>query len=431
MKNRELANYCINSLREAGIDKAEFYLATSKKYELNTSGDELSLMRTTFDTNVNITAIKNGKKGVISLNKTDEKSLKDAIDNVIEISDDSEEDAANDISPMQPVKSFSRGESEPDLDKMYIRLKNYLTEIKTSYPKISLMESYLDFTHRCDYYVNSNGVELSSAKGNYSFQTMFSSKDGERSSSFNYTSFSADDIDRELLDCASIKLLIEQSVEQLGTKPFEGKFIGDVVIAPDCLEAMIEMYLGVYLRDMALISGTSALKDKIGRQVASEKLTLHSNPVSDEISGGYFITPDGFEAKNMTIIDKGILKTFMLSLYGANKTSRDRALNPGGAYIIDKGDKPLDEILKSIKKGILLVRFSGGNPSRSGDFSGVAKNSYYIEDGEIKYPVSETMISGNLYELFNNITDISNERIDYGRAILPWIAASGVTISGK
>ncbi|MDF2673554.1 MAG: TldD [Clostridiales bacterium] len=431
MINNELANYCINSLKEAGIDKAEFYLEKSKRYELNVVGEELSLLRTTFDTNVNITAIKEGKKGVISLNKTDENALQDALKSVIDICDNSEADAANDISPMQPAKSFKCGGDEPDLDKMYLRLKNFLAAVKEAYPKINLLDSFLDFTHRCDYYANSNGARLSSAKGNYNFQVTFAAKDGEKSSSFNYSGFSANDIDRELLECSSFNTLLKQSVEQLDTKPLEGKFTGDVIITPECLGDMIEMYLDVYLSDTALIAGTSALKDKINQMVACEKLTLHSNPVSDEISDGYFITKDGFEAQNITIIDKGMLKTFMLNLYGANKTSKDRALNSGGAYVVESGDKSFDEIVKSIKKGMLVARFSGGNPSRSGDFSGVAKNSYYVEDGEIKYPVSETMISGNLYEMFNNIIDISKERVDFGNAILPWIAASGIIISGK
>jgi PmbA protein len=431
MMNKELANYCINSLQKAGIDKAEFYLEKSKRYELNVAGEELSLLRTTFDTNLNITAVKEGKKGVISLNKTDEESLKDSINSVIEISENSETDTANDISPMQPIKAFTRGGDEPDLDKMYLRLKNFLVAVKEAYPKINLMESFLDFTHKCDYYANSNGVELSSAKGNYNFEVTFAAKDGEKSSSFNYLGFSANDIDRELLECSSINTLLKQSVEQLDTKPLEGKFTGDVIITPECLRDMIEMYLDVYLRDTALIAGTSSLKDKINQTVASEKFTLHSNPVSDEISDGYFITQDGFEAQNITIIDKGMLKTFMLNLYGSNKTSRDRALNNGGAYVVESGDKSFDEIMKSVEKGILVARFSGGRPSRSGDFSGVAKNSYYVENGEIKYPVSETMISGNLYELFNNIIDISKERVEFGSAILPWIAASGITISGK
>lgn len=431
MKNEELAYYCLDSLSKAGCDKSEFLFVTSKRYEMNIAGGEMSLLRTTFDKKLDLTAIKDDKKGVISLNKTDEEALKEAVKNVMEIAENSEVDEANDISPMQPPNSFVFGDEEPDMDKMYVSFTKFLSSIKKSHPKINIMESILDFTHKYHYYANSNGTRLSSSKGNYNLQVVFTAKDGERSSSFNYTGFSARELDKELLECGSIGYLLNQSVEQLYTIPIEGKFTGDVIITPDCLMDVIRMYLNVYLEDMALISGTSILKDRLNEKVASSMLTIHSNPVSEEIADGYFITEDGFEAKNMTIIEKGILKSFMLSLYGAKKTLRERALNHGEALVVEPGEKSLDDIIKSVKKGIVVSRFSGGNPSKNGDFSGVAKNSYYVVDGEIKYPVSETMISGNLYEMFNNIIDISRERVNFGMAILPWVAASGITVSGK
>jgi len=94
-----------------------------------------------------------------------------------------------------------------------------------------------------------------------------------------------------------------------------------------------------------------------------------------------------------------------------------------------KGTKSFQEMIKDIDHGILLCRFSGGSPSDNGDFSGVAKNSYYIENGEIKHPVSETMISGNIAQMFMNIGDISNETIDFGDEVLPWISFDGITVS--
>ena len=96
---------------------------------------------------------------------------------------------------------------------------------------------------------------------------------------------------------------------------------------------------------------------------------------------------------------------------------------------VEESKKPKDEIIRNIKKGILLERFSGGRPSADGEFSGVAKNSYYIENGKIKYPISETMISGNIQEMFSNIGEISSDRIDFGYCIFPWISFKGVTVS--
>ena len=77
------------------------------------------------------------------------------------------------------------------------------------------------------------------------------------------------------------------------------------------------------------------------------------------------------------------------------------------------------------------MRFSGGSPSDSGDFSGVAKNSYLIEQGKIVRPIGETMIAGNLAKLFSDVKAISRERVNYGSAILPWLQAGPADISGK
>ena len=75
--------------------------------------------------------------------------------------------------------------------------------------------------------------------------------------------------------------------------------------------------------------------------------------------------------------------------------------------------------------------FSGGMPGPNGEFSGVAKNSFSIENGRIVGAVAETMVSGNLAELFANVSAVSRETVCDGASIFPWAACGGVTVSGK
>jgi len=428
---KDTLTLCSEYLTDAGVDKFQCVLTERKHHEMNLEANEMSLVRTNVDSTLNFTVIKDNRKGDISLNSLSSDSIREAVHTAVELAGVSQQDPDYDISPQQETAVFCRGPAQPDTERMYAVLKGYAASVPTIFPKVKLAETIFSHTVVTKRFINSNGVDYTTHKGVYTLVTVFSSKDGTKTSSINYTSFSLCELERELLDCSSLRGLLQQSVEHLDAKPMRGKFVGDVVITPDCLSDLLSYYTSVYLGDRALITGTSILKDKLGQVVSSPKFTLSARPTAAEIADGYFVTPDGFAAEDVTYIENGVLKSFMLSLYGANKTKRERAKNSGGCWVVEPGDKGLVEIIAGIDKGLLVARYSGGNPSANGDFSGVAKNSYYIENGKILYPVSETMISGNLADLFKSIKDISAERIDFGAAILPYVHASGVTVSGK
>ena len=428
MNQSDIANYCIEQLKEAGAHKSQCAVTFSEKKELNVETGEMSLFRTTFDTNVGMSVIVDQKSGSVAINKTDKDSINEAVRKVMDMAQSSQPDDANDISPSQPKQSFSKGDEKPDMEKMYLRLDEFMGYVKKNHPTINMEAAIVDFSHSTSVFQNSNGVEFTTKEGMYGFSNMFTAKEGKDTSSFNGMGISALNLNTPFIESGSAKRLLKQSTEQVRTKPVSEKFTGEIVVTPDCLSDFLGFITGD-ISDGKIISKTSIYKEKLNQQITDPRFTLHARPVSDEITDGYFITDDGYVAENNTIIDNGVLKTHLLSLYGANKTGGKRAVNGGGAFVVDAGEKPKDEIIRNIKKGILLERFSGGRPSADGEFSGVAKNSYYIENGELKYPISETMISGNIQEMFSNIGEISSDRIDFGYCIFPWISFKGVTVS--
>lgn len=430
MMEREIISYTLEQLKAKGMD-ASCSLNQSTKYEMNVETGKITLIRTVFNNGLSLYAIKDNKSGSYSVNKLDRETIDQAIATVVEIAESSEPDPAHAIAEYQPSEVFCAGPRKPDEDLMYTRLEGFLEQVKSRYPKIIVENAYLDFTHQIRFIANTNGTDFTTEKGIYRFTSMFSAHDGDLSSSFNYTGFAAQELDRELLDYGSLDTLLAQSCEQITTQTLSGKFVGDVIITPDCLESLLWGYVMTFLSDGPMIAGISPFQDKLGQKVASNKLTLSSEPVSPAMADGYFVTSDGFAAENVTLIEEGVLKSFLLSLYGSKKTGKERAKNQGGCFVIQPGDKSLAEMISQVKQGLLVGRYSGGSPSPNGDFSGVAKNSYYIEDGKIKYPVTETMIAGNMAEMFANIKEISAERIDYGAGLIPYMLSTGVTVSGK
>ena len=96
-----------------------------------------------------------------------------------------------------------------------------------------------------------------------------------------------------------------------------------------------------------------------------------------------------------------------------------------------EGISTLAELIASVDRGLILGGFSGGQPGTNGEFSGVAKNSFLIENGKIKGAVTETMVNGNLGEVVRNIRGISKELKCDGGSVVPYIAVDGIVISGK
>lgn len=428
MEALTIVNSCVEALIKIGFDKASVHLIYNDKSELNVEYNEIKLLRNVQEATLYLTGIVDQKRGTMALNKLDSDSIDQAIQEVYGIAKSSMPDPAYDISTDQGHKTYEFGPQAPDLDLIYNRNEEFLDYTRTHFPN-AILEANLDHNLKRHYYSNSNGVQLQSHIGTYNGNVFVVTKEGQNTSSFNGTGFQSSELEQSIHTMGSIQSLLEQSTEQTETRMLPSHFVGDVIITPDCQD-FLQFLLGE-LTDYPLIAGTSIYKDKLNEQITDTQLTIHSNPMSPELAGGYFITGDGFEAKNATILDRGTLKHFFLTNYGSKKTNQPIGPNRGESLVIEPGDQRYAGMIQSIEKGILLCRFSGGNPAPNGDFSGVAKNSYYIENGAIQYPLSETMIAGNIAEIFRNLKGISQEQVDFGSEKIPWFHATGVSISGQ
>ena len=428
MQDRDIPDYCIEQLIKAGADKAQCVYSSGEKKELNVDAGEFSLFRTNANHGISIMVIKDQKKGSLSINKIAKDDIDQAIKTVLNMAKSSMQDESYDISEYQEEESFSKGDKEPALNIMYDRMEEFMDYSANTFPTTIIEQAILDFSSGTSYYRNSNGVSFDESEGSYSFSVMFTSKEGKDISSFNSAGFSSLDIDLPLHKGGSINRLLKESAAHVRTKTVPNKFTGDIIVTPDCIMSFMGFILG-NLSDFRLISGTSLFRELMNQQIIHNSLSIHSKPLSDNLSGGYFVTSDGYKAEDLTIIENGILQNFLLSLYGSKKTGLQRVSNSGGSLIIDSGETPLEDMIQSVNKGVLLSRFSGGSPSDNGDFSGVAKNSFYIENGEVQYPISETMVSGNIVDMFQKVKHLSKEEVNFGDEIFPWIQFEGITIS--
>lgn len=426
-----IAESCLSQVKEKGVDKAFVSVASNVKTEFNVDGGEFSLFRTLFDNRLSLTVYNKGKKGVISINKFDDESIAKAIDDCIISSLSAEPDDAWDIAEISENRSFTDGCPEADVDRLFERTEELLNDIKRLHPTIMVEQMIVDHTRIEKVYVNTNGVRYTTVEGEYNADVMFSAHEGDISSSFFSSGVITSNLDKPFITLSSIDRDLTDVANQVHTKAIEGKFVGTVLLPPQALSYVIGSALDLFCGDYNMLNATSIWKDKLGETVTDKRITVTSCPLDERIVCGERYTGEGYLSENYDIIKNGVLNSFMLSDYVAKKIGKERAKNSSSAILMQNGTTPLADIIKGIKRGIVVGRFSGGAPAANGEFSSVAKNSFYIENGEIKYSISETMVSGNLATLLNNLRDISIETVETGMSVMPYAAFDGVTISGK
>ena len=431
-KLQKIAEMILSEAKAQGAEYAHCVVQESEKKEFNVDGGRFSLMRTLFDRDVAVTVLKDQKKGSVHVNRFDDEAVRNAVSECIAVSESAEPDPAWEFCNEPVDVSYTQGVPECDTEMLFNRTKELLEDIKIRHPKILMEQMITSHDAYRSIYMNSNGVIYRPTAGSYNFSLMYSAHEGEKSSSFFGSDVTLEKLDRPVIECALIDRELGEIEKQLDTRSLEGKFTGTVLLAPAALsEIVLGTIFSNFVSDSSLIEGTSIWKDKLNEKVSDECLTISLKAQDKDIVIGQRVTGEGYPAENFDLIRNGKLVSFALSQWGANKTGGKRAPNNAGNVFIPAGDRPLEEIISGIDKGVLVMRFSGGEPAPSGEYSGVAKNSFLIENGKITGALAETMISGCVPEMLRSIRAISSDLLKDGSVSLPYIAFDGVTISGK
>lgn len=418
-------------LSDAGARKAQYTVTEKEKHEFNVDGGEFSLFRTLFDRSLSITAYKDQKKGSAFTNQFNDAAIESAVSDCIKSAESGVADECYDIAPIQEKEIFRDGAYEPDIDLFFDRTRELMTDIRKRHPKILMEQMIVTHDKIHTVYRNTNGTEFEVYEGAYSVSLMFSAHEGDTTTSFFSSGVYTDKLDRPFIELGSLEKDLSDTEAQLNTIPVEGKFDGIIVLTPASLGGFLGSAISNFASDSVILEKTSIWLDKMDKQVADSRITISMRPGDPRIVCGQRYTADGFRSEDYDLIKEGVLKSFLLSLYVANKSGFAPAKNTSFSIVIEGGDTAYTDMIKNIKKGLIIGRFSGGQPGTNGDFSGVAKNSFLVEDGQIKGAVSETMISGNLSELLNNLVAISRETVADGTFVLPYMAFDKVVISGK
>ncbi len=429
MTQRNLMQEIQTKLLDQGADKVALNYSSRTQEEFNLIYKQLNLLRTVQTNSLSLIVIKDSKQASTRINQFDPDSIDTAVAEVMQAVENSNPDPAFDISPPDEG-SWTTGAPEPDVDKVILRLGEFSGQMADLYPSV-LYDAILSHHKYYGAYLNSNGTFFEHDQGLYNLTVQFSARMGRKMSSFNYVGFAFPDLDRELLGINFTGEFIRQSTEQTVTQPVPSNFTGPVILAPFVVMQLLGDFLQRQVGDSGLLTKSSRFPDHLGQKILDEKLTVINDPQAEGICDPGYFSSDGFRMHRETVIANGVLKHYPINLYAANKTGKARTMGNVMNLIIPAGDTSLAELIRSIPQGILCMRVSAGNPNANGDISAVVKNSYYIKDGAIAYPISETMLNGNLVDMLNSISGFSSERYYSGDSAVPYLQVKDIYISRK
>ncbi len=276
--------------------------------------------------------------------------------------------------------------------------------------------------------INSNGFEGQKESTYFGVGVDTTIKDGNggRPSDYNYigSRFFKDITGLEKLGTLALK----RAMQKIGQKKIKSG-VYDMIVENRALTTLL-VAIKNPLMGSFLYRKNSCFENKIGEKVASDKLTIIDDPFIRAGFASSLYDGDGMARKKRALFEKGVLKSYLIDWYYSQKLGKEPTTGSESNITFELGKRSPDEMIKDVKQGIFVTQFVGGNSnSLTGDFSyGIV--GLYIRDGEIIHPVNEMNISGNIMEIWKNLTEVGNDPYQYSSIMRPSMYFKDVHFSG-
>jgi PmbA protein len=437
---------------KAGAETAEVCGAYGQKTKISLEKQDYHLASSDDGYSMGIRVLTRNRQGFASCNTLDPKDLKEVALRAVEISG---------FSPENPHYSIQTGGNIPNeapKDLWDEALFNLSLQTQKEWTKAMVAEVTKDKRFR----LNEGSIEISSGLGIVAntlgthemeretvagWSLMGMGVDGDTITSFDYFS----EISRKALSIPeklihSTKTFRDRVIKSLKVGPAES-YKGIVLFTPRAVLDILVSEILYHFNGRTVTEGTSRWKVSDNeKKVLESSLTIWDRPWLIDRAGCSVFDREGTPTRDTLLLEKGVLKSFMLDHYAARALGLASTGHAAGGpssipsvgshtICVEPGKEPLKSLLKKIsterKQFLVVHRYSGQVDPITGDFSGVAKGAEWFEGEAALYTCKETMISGNLFEsLGKGLVGFSKETevIDSGDEA-PYFAIDSVSVT--
>lgn len=421
--------------KKQGATACEVAVSTSQSLSVSVRQQEVETLEFNRDQGFGITLYVGNKKASASTTSTEPSAIAETVASALEIAKHTSEDSyAGLASPELMAKDL------PDLDLYHpwdITADQAIEKLVACEAAAFTVDkrivnsdgASLNTWRGCRVYGNSNGFIGGYASTSHSMSCMMIAEAQEQMQRDYWYDVGLSS------DCLADPALIgvkaaQRTVQRLGAKPIA------TCEVPVVFEA--EVAAGLFGHLLGAISGgniyrkSSFLEGAIGKSLFPSWLSINEQPRLKSTLHSASFDDDGLATYDKSIITEGVLSTYLLSVYSGRKLSLPSTANAGGCHnvFVSHGESNLKCLLKKMDRGLLVTELMGSGVNLvTGDYSRGAAG-YWVEHGEIQYPVQEITIAGNLKDIFSHIVDIGSDvnhkrNIKTGSVLIEKMAVAG------
>ncbi|MHA1924182.1 MAG: TldD/PmbA family protein [Candidatus Heimdallarchaeota archaeon] len=447
----ELAEKTIKACKKKGMNEIEIFLSYNNQKQVIMNGKSIGTQRARDEIGVGIRVIHDSAEGFSYTNILTPDSLTKTADDafsVAKLSAKIEGLALPDKAKVPELKGvYNEDLVNLEADELTKAGLDFIDGYTSVDDRINTVLSSIAANVNQTAILNSNDLFVQRKSANYQGGMLCVASDKNKAGGYVFENLFSRKKD---LDFKTTGIeLGKRSLEGLKQETIDA-FEGEVIFKEPAMISPITIAVGLAVSADWRQRGMSFWKDKLGDTVADERFNFVDKPHNLEGGAGIAAFDDeGVASKEYEIIKDGVLQTFLHNTRTANKENLESTGNAvrsmGGqpsfaqkptnifphSPWIQTGDMSDEELIAETKKGILVHNYQGTVRYQNGIFSGVAKGAHLIENGEIVKPVTGVSISGNVFEILNNISGIGKEYHQTNFVRTPWMKFEGIRISTK
>jgi PmbA protein len=427
------ASYCLDLAKKLGATDASVTVGNSISESVSFRNRVLDESNRSDSLAISIETYIGKKRSSISSSNLLDENLKTLISKCFETTKITPEDEFNSL----PDKDLLAGEiknlnlydeSHLENDKKIDYLRE-LEEVASIDKKIVNTES--GFTENKSNFIlaNSDGFCNGYRSSSFSASCVTVAKDEnsmERDYEFTSKCHLNDIIDPKNLG----KIAAEQTIKKLSPKKIGSDKIS-IIFDKRIAKGLLSSFASA-ISSSAIARGTSFLKDKIDQQIFSSSINIFDKPDLVKGMGSQCFDSEGVKSEALKLVERGFLKEYLVDTYSGKKLNLRSNGRSGGStnLYFENGQISFEELLKIHSRSLYITETIGhGTNLVTGDYS-VGANGFLVENGELKYPVSEITIAGNFNDMFKSIT-LAND-LDFKYSVnSPTMMIEGMTVAGK